>query len=250
MASYLEELGGEVRTGQQISSLREIPDARSTILSLTPRQIDNIAGDHFDSSFRKQLQSWNYGPAAWKVDYVLDEPIPWSQSDVNEAGTVHVGGTIDEVNEAETAVANGRLTDTPFVLLAQHTNFDPTRARDGLHTAWAYCHVPNGCTVDQTAAIESQIERFAPGFKDCIRGRHVSSPAALEAGNANLVGGDIGGGSYAGTQLFFRPRKHPQPFDTPDPQIFIGSASTTPGAGVHGMSGQGAALRTLRTALR
>ena len=136
------------------------------------------------------------------------------------------------------------------MLVSQHTNFDRTRAPEGRHTAWAYCHVPNGCTVDQTAAIESQIERFAPGFKDTIRGRHVSSPAALEVSNANLVGGDIGGGSYAGRQLFLRPRAHPRPFDTPDPSIFIGSASTTPGAGVHGMSGRGAALRALQTALR
>ena len=147
-------------------------------------------------------------------------------------------------------VAAGRLSDTPFVLLAQHTNFDRTRAPDGLHTAWAYCHVPNGCQVDQTTAIEAQIERFAPGFRDIVRARHVSSPHDLERQNANLVGGDIGGGSYAGTQLFFRPRKHPRPHDTPDPTIFLGSASTTPGAGVHGMSGHNAALRALETTLR
>ena len=250
MAAYLTELGGEIRTGHRVESLAEIPQARTTILSLTPQQIDNIATDHFASSFRKQLQGWKYGPAAWKVDYVLDDPIPWANPDAAHAGTVHVGGTIDEINRAETDVADGRLSDTPFVLVSQHTNFDRTRAPEGRHTAWAYCHVPNGCTVDQTAAIESQIERFAPGFKDTISGRHVSSPAALEASNANLVGGDIGGGSYAGRQLFLRPRAHPRPFDTPDPSIFIGSASTTPGAGVHGMSGRGAALRALQTALR
>ena len=250
MAAYLNELGGEIRTGHRVGSLADIPQSRATILSLTPQQIDSIATDHFASSFRKQLQGWKYGPAAWKVDYVLDNPIPWANPDAAQAGTVHVGGTIDEINRAETEVADGRLSDTPFVLVSQHTNFDRTRAPEGRYTAWAYCHVPNGCTVDQTAAIESQIERFAPGFKDTIRGRHVSSPAALEASNANLVGGDIGGGSYAGAQLFLRPRAHPRPFDTPDPSIFIGSASTTPGAGVHGMSGRGVALRALQTALR
>lgn len=250
MASYLIELGGEIRTGHRLESFDSLPDASTTILALTPRQIAQVGGDQFTPSFRKQLEAWKYGAAAWKVDYVLDEPIPWTHPDTVQAGTVHVGGTVDEINDAETAVAEGRLTDTPFVLVAQHTNFDPTRARDGLHTAWAYCHVPNGCTVDQTTAIENQLERFAPGFKDIVRGRHISSPAALEARNANLVGGDIGGGSYAGSQLFFRPRPHPRPFDTPDPRIFIGSASTTPGAGVHGMSGHGAALRALATALR
>ncbi len=250
MVRYLEELGGEVRTGHRVESLADIPETDATILSLTPRQIDAIASDHFEGGFRKQLQAWKYGPGAWKVDYLLDAPIPWANPDVSQAGTVHVGGTIEEINRSETEVANGGLSDTPFVLLAQPTNFDRTRAPAGRHIAWAYCHVPNGCTVDQTAVMESQIERFAPGFRETIRGRHVTSPHDLEALNANLVGGDIGGGSYAGAQLLFRPRKHPRPHDTPDPSIFIGSAATTPGAGVHGMGGHSAALRALQTAFR
>ena len=249
MAALLVELGGEIRTGYQVESLDDIPPADATILSLSPRQVDEIAGKRFAPSFRKQLQDWKYGAGAWKVDYVLDEPIPWTNPEVAEAGTVHIGGTLDEINRAETTVANGKLTDTPFVLLAQHTNFDTTRAPEGTHTAWAYCHVPNGCTVDRTAAIEAQIERFAPGFTDIVRGRHATSPQGLHAQNANLIGGDIGGGSYAGSQLFFRPRPHPRPFDTPDERIFIGSASTTPGAGVHGMAGKGAATRALKTVL-
>lgn len=250
MVSMLEDLGGQIRTGHRVDSLGDIPSANATILALTPRQIDSIAGDHFDGSFRRSLREWKYGPGAWKVDYVLDQPIPWANPDVAHAGTVHIGGTLEEITQAEAAVAKGRLTDTPFVLLAQPTNFDKTRAPLGRHTAWAYCHVPNGCDVDQTSVIEAQIERFAPGFKDVVRGRYISSPADLETQNANLVGGDIGGGSYAGKQLFFRPRPHPHPFDTPDPAIFMGSASTTPGAGVHGMAGHGAALRVLGTALR
>lgn len=250
MARYLHELGGEIRTGHRVVSLADLPQTDATVLSLTPRQIDAIAGDHFPEPFRRQLQAWKYGAAAWKVDYTLDEPIPWTNTEVRNAGTVHVGGRLDEINRAETEVTKGRLTDTPFVLVAQHTNFDTTRSATGRHTAWAYCHVPNGCTIDQTPAIEAQIERFAPGFRDVIRGRHVAGPTQLEAQNANLVGGDIGGGSYAGSQLFFRPRRHPRPFDTPDPRLFLGSASTTPGAGVHGMSGAGAALRALESTLR
>jgi len=250
MGALLKELGGEIRTSHRVDSMDDIPDASATIFSLTPRQVDAIAGDRFDESLRSQLQGWKYGPGAWKVDYVLDEPIPWTNPDVAHAGTVHIGGTLEEISRAEALVAAGKLSDTPFVLLAQHTNFDDTRAPRSRHTAWAYCHVPHGCTVDQTAAIESQIERFAPGFKDNIRDKFISSPINLEAQNANLIGGDVGGGSYAGKQLFFRPRPHRHPFDTTDPQIFIGSASTTPGAGVHGMSGRGAALRVLETALR
>ena len=174
----------------------------------------------------------------------------WSHPEVASAGTVHVGGSLEEILAAEATVAGGGHPERPFVLLAQHTLFDPSRAPAGGHTAWAYCHVPNGSTVDQTAAIEAQIERFAPGFRDTIMARHVSSPADLERQNANLVGGDIGGGSYAGMQLLFRPRPQANPHRTPDSRIFVGSASTAPGAGVHGMGGVGAAQRALSTTLR
>lgn len=250
MASYFASLGGTIETNRPVHSLRDLPETNCTIFSLTPRQIANIVGDHFPSRYLNSLESFRYGAAAWKVDYSLDGPIPWANPDVAQAGTVHVGGTLAEITEAEAAVAAGEHHERPFVLVAQHSTFDPSRAPNGIHTAWAYCHVPNGSTVDQTSAIEGQIERFAPGFTDLVRQRHVTSPADLEAMNMNLIGGDIGGGSYAGSQLFFRPRAQPNPFDTPDPAIFIGSASTTPGAGVHGMSGHGAAKRALATVLK
>lgn len=250
MASYLRSLGGQIETGRPVHSLADIPDARCVIFSLSPRQVSDIVGDSFPAKYLSSLDAFRVGPAAWKVDFSLDEPIPWSNPDVASAGTVHIGGTLDEIVEAESLVASGGHADKPFVLLAQHTSFDPTRAPNGIHTAWAYCHVPNGSTIDQTETIERQIERFAPGFRDTVRARRITSPADLNAQNMNLIGGDIGGGSYGGTQLFFRPRAQLKPFDTPDPTMFIGSASTTPGAGVHGMAGMGAALRALETVLR
>ncbi len=249
MASYLRSIGGRIETSHPVHSLRELPPAACTIFSLSPRQVDDIVGDRFPANYRSSLQAFRYGPAAWKVDYALDGPIPWTNPDVSHAGTVHLGGTLEEITRAEAIVASGGSAEKPFVLVAQHTPFDPTRAPEGVHTAWAYCHVPNGSTVDQTEAIENQLERFAPGFRDLVRQRHITSPADLQAQNMNLVGGDVGGGSYAGRQLFFRPRPQTNPFDTPDPTMFIGSASTTPGAGVHGMSGYGAAQRALSTTL-
>lgn len=249
MASYLRSLGGRIEVGRPVYSPADLPAAACTIFSLSPRQVDQIVGDSFPAKYRSSLQKFRYGAAAWKVDYALDGPIPWTNPGVSHAGTVHVGGTLEEITEAEAVVASGGNAEKPFVLVAQHTQFDPTRAPDGVHTAWAYCHVPNGSTIDQTHAIENQLERFAPGFSDLIRHRHVTSPADLQAQNMNLVGGDIGGGSYSGRQLFFRPRPQTSPFDTPNPTMFIGSASTTPGAGVHGMAGYGAAQRALATTL-
>ncbi|MFT7474867.1 MAG: phytoene dehydrogenase-like protein [Verrucomicrobiales bacterium] len=250
MASYLRELGGEIHTNNPVRTFADIPPARATIFSLNTQQVEAICSDRFSDRYRTSLRKFAKGPAAWKVDYSLSAPIPWSNRGVAEAGTVHVGGTLDEVALAEQVVADGGHAERPFVLLAQHTMFDDTRAPDGIHTAWAYCHVPNGSNIDQTEAIEQQIERFAPGFRDVVRHRHCTSPSDLEAMNMNLVGGEIGGGSYAGSQLFFRPRAQPNPFDTSDDRIFIGSASTTPGAGVHGMAGAGAAGRALATVLR
>lgn len=250
MTALLTELGGEIRTGHRVASLADIPDAAATIFALAPKQVEAIAGDHFADRYRSSLRNFTYGPGAWKVDYALDEPIPWTNPDAAAAGTVHVGGTLEEITTGEAAVAAGRHSDRPFVLVAQHSLFDDRRAPEGKHTAWAYVHVPNGSTENQTAVLERQIERFAPGFSDVIRSKHATSPTMLEAGNANLVGGDIGGGSYAGAQLFLRPRPQTNPFDTPDDSLFIGSASTTPGAGVHGMSGVGAANRALQGVLR
>ena len=250
MVGLLEELGGEVRTGHRVETLSDLPPSTATIFTLTPGQVEAIAGPHFSDRYRKSLRNFAYGPGAWKVDYALDEPIPWTNPDLRAAGTVHVGGTLEEIVRAEATVGAGRHSDRPFVLVAQHSLFDDRRAPDGKHTAWAYVHVPNGSTVDQTDVLEQQIERFAPGFRDVIRTRTTTSTVQLEAQNANLVGGDIGGGSYAGTQLMIRPRPQRSPFTTPDDSMFIGSAGTTPGAGVHGMSGAGAANRALSTILR
>lgn len=249
MTGLLEELGGTVRTGELVTSIDELPPSEAVILALTARQVESIAGRKFPDRYRKSLRSFRYGPGACKVDFALDEPIPWTNADVASAGTVHLGGTADEIVTAEQAVADGKHPDRPFVLLAQHTMFDSTRAPAGKHTAWAYCHVPNGSTVDQTEAITRQIERFAPGFRDIVRSSHTTTTPQLEAGNANLVGGDIGGGSYGGRQLLFRPRPQANPYTTPDERIFIASASASPGAGVHGMAGAGAARRALRTKL-
>ena len=245
MASLLESLGGEIRTGEPVASMSDIPPARATIFSIGPHQLDSIAGSRFPASYRKKLTKWNYGPGVFKIDYALDEPIPWANAEVAEAGTVHVGGSLDEIEKAEAEVAAGKHAEQPFVLVAQHTLFDPSRAPTGKHTAWVYCHVPNGSTIDQTTAIESQLERFAPGFRDVVRARYCTSTPMLEATNMNLVGGDIGGGSHAGAQLFARPMVQAHPFDTADDSIFLASASTTPGAAVHGMAGKGAAERVL-----
>ena len=250
LAARLRSLGGEIRTGVPVRSMGDIPESTAVVFALTPRQVVDIAGDELPDKYRSSLRGFAYGSAAWKVDWALSEPIPWADPDVASAATVHLGGTLDEIVAAEAEVAAGKNPDNPFVLLAQHSLFDTTRAPDGKHTAWAYCHVPNGSTVDRTAAIEAQIERFAPGFRDVILERHVSSPAALEAQNMNLVGGDVGGGSFAGMQLFFRPRIQMNPWTTPNPRFFIGSASTAPGSAVHGMAGYGAASRALSTTLK
>jgi phytoene dehydrogenase-like protein len=250
LASRLRDLGGEIRTSSPVRSMADVPPSDAVVFALTPRQVVDIAGDELPDRYRSSLRRFTYGAAAWKVDWALSEPIPWSDPDVASAATVHLGGTLDEIVAAEAEVAAGRNPDRPFVLLAQQSLFDPTRAPDGRHTAWAYCHVPNGSTVDRTEAIEAQIERFAPGFRDVVLGRSVTSPAGLEAQNMNLVGGDVGGGSFAGTQLFFRPRVQANPWTTPNPRLFIGSASTAPGSAVHGMAGHGAARRALATTLK
>ena len=245
MVGVFERLGGEVRTDHLVRSMSDIPTARATIFSTTPSQLESIVGDRFPGKYRAKLNSWKHGPGAFKIDYALDGPIPWANADVSQAGTVHLGGTVDEIVRAEAEVAAGDHSAAPFVLVAQHTNFDPSRAPAGKHTAWAYCHVPNGSTLDQTQAIEDQIERFAPGFRDVVRTRHRTFAPSLEATNMNLVGGDIGGGSHQGMQLVARPMLQANPFDTADDAIFLASASTTPGAGVHGMAGSGAAERAL-----
>jgi len=245
MVSLLRSLGGEIVTGTRVESVADLPPSRATIFTLTPRQVEAIMGDALPDRYRESLRGFRLGPGACKVDFTLDEPIPWAHDDVASASTVHLGGKLEEIIDAEQSIADGEHGERPFVLLAQHTMFDPTRAPAGKHTAWAYCHVPNGSTVDQTVAIIGQIERFAPGFRDIVRTKHTTMTPALEAMNANLIGGDIGGGSYSGRQLFARPRLQMSPFTTPIDNVFIGSASTTPGAGVHGMSGYAAAQQAI-----
>ncbi|MGH2428750.1 MAG: phytoene desaturase family protein [Candidatus Limnocylindria bacterium] len=250
LASVLRELGGEIETGRTVASLRELPAYGAALLDLTPRQVLALAGDRLRGGYAAQLRRYRYGPATFKLDLVLDGPIPWRNPEVGLAGTVHLGGTAEEVATSERAVGHGRVSDRPFVLLSQPGSFDSTRAPKGRHVVWSYCHVPNGWTGDATERIERQIERFAPGFRDRIVARHVMMPADLEAYNANYVGGDINGGLMHWAQFLTRPALRWDPYSTPDARIFICSASTPPGGGVHGLCGWHAARSALRGALR
>lgn len=246
LAGYLTSLGGEIVTSHRVSSPSDLPAASSVFFDLTPRQLLQIGGDLLPSGYRRQLGRYRYGPAAFKVDWALDGPIPWRASACAKAATVHLGGTLDEISASERAAGGGSVCDRPFVLLAQPSLFDATRAPAGRHTAWAYCHVPNGSAIDMTARIERQIERFAPGFGARILARHVMPPAALERHNANYIGGDIVGGANDGWQLFARPVPRLNPYTIPVKGWYLCSASTPPGGGVHGMAGFHAAHAALR----
>ena len=248
LATHLRELGGEIRTSHPVASMNDIPPSRAVVFDLTPRQIIAIAGDALPARYVRRLQRFRYGPGVFKVDWALDGPIPWRVAECARASTVHVGGTFEEIAAHEDAIWHGRVTDRPFVLVAQQSAFDETRAPAGKHTGWAYCHVPNGSTVDMTATIERQIERFAPGFRDRIVARHTINCAQYEAHNANLVGGDIGGGANTLIQFLGRPVFSLNPYATPNRRLYIGSSSTPPGGGVHGMCGYWAARAALRRA--
>jgi phytoene dehydrogenase-like protein len=232
-------------TGAPVESLDELP-ARMVLCDVTPRQFLRLAGDRLSGRYRRALERFRYGPGVFKLDWALSAPVPWAAPECAEAGTVHLGGTLDEIVASEQAPERGDTSERPFVLLAQPTMFDPSRAPTGQHTAWAYCHVPNGSTADMTEPIESQIERFAPGFRELVLAREASAPADLERRNANLVGGDIGGGSNELRQLFARPALQPIPYSTPLEGVYLCSASTPPGGGVHGMCGYLAARAALR----
>ena len=245
LAAYLRDLGGEIVTGTEIRSLAELPPARAVLCDVTPRQLLALAGDTLPATYRRQLRRYRYGPGVFKVDFALDGPIPWRATECLRAGTVHVGGTPEEIASSERSIWRGVLPELPFVLLAQQSLFDETRAPRGKHTAWAYCHVPNGCTEDMTARIEAQIERFAPGFRDRILARHSFNAAELEAYNANYVGGDINGGVQDLRQLFTRPTVRIDPYSTPVSGLYICSSSTPPGGGVHGLCGYFAAQSAL-----
>ena len=247
LATHLEHLGGEIVTGCAVQSFAELPSARAVLFDVTPRQLLAICGDRLPSGYQQRLASYRYGPGVFKLDWALDGPIPWRASECARAATVHLGGTFEQIAEAEAAVWRGVHSERPYVLLAQPSLFDETRAPAGKHTGWAYCHVPHGSTRDMTEIIERQVERFAPGFRDRIIARHAMGPREFQSHNANYVGGDITGGVTDVTQLFTRPVARVDPYSTPNPAIFICSSSTPPGAGVHGMCGYFAAQSALRS---
>ena len=249
MAAQLAELGGRIETGRTVRSLADVPESAAVLFDVTPRQLLAICGDELPAGYRRRLGRFRYGPGVHKVDFALSEPVPWTNDECRQAGTLHLGGTLREVAAAEADVAAGRHPDRPFVLVGQQSLADPSRAPAGQHTLWAYCHVPNGSDVDMTEAIEQQVERFAPGFRDVVLARHSAGNAWYEAHNPNIVGGDIAGGSHGGLQLLLRPRPGLHPYRTANPRLFMCSASTPPGGGVHGMCGMNAANEALRTTL-
>ena len=246
LGALFEELGGEIETGHRVERIDELPPARAMLFDVTPRRLAAIAGDRLPARYRRRLTEYRHGPGVFKMDFALDGPIPWSAPECAQAGTVHLGGSFEEIALSEKEVAARRAPDRPFVLLAQPGNFDDTRAPAGKQAVWAYCHVPARSEVDMTEAIESQIERFAPGFRDRVLARHSFGPAALEARNPNYVGGDINGGVQDILQILGRPALRWDPYSTPARDVYICSSSTPPGAGVHGMCGYLAARSALR----
>jgi len=244
LAAHLVSLGGQLVTSRRIQSVDELEGGGPILCDVTPRQLLRIAGSRFTANFRRKLEAYRYGPGVFKVDWALEGRIPWKAHTCARAATVHLGGTLEEIARAERAVWGGEHPERPFVLLAQPSLFDPTRAPAGRHTAWAYCHVPNGSTFDMLERIERQVERFAPGFRDRILARRVMPPSALEQHNENLVGGDISGGVQDLGQMFFRPTA--LLYSTTARGIYLCSSSTPPGGGVHGMCGYYAAARALR----
>ena len=244
LALHLRSLGGEIVTNRPVRSLGDLPPSRVVLCDLTPRQLIEIAGERFSPRYRKSLQRYRYGMGAFKMDWALSGPVPWKARECARAATIHLGGTLGEIAFSERSVWRGEPVEKPFVLLAQPSLFDPSRAPEGKHTLWGYCHVPNGSTFNMTERIEKQIERFAPGFGDLVVRRSVMSPMELEKRNANLVGGDINGGAPTLSQLFFRPTV--KMYGTSVKGLYICSASTPPGGGVHGMCGHFAARQALK----
>ena len=238
LAARLRELGGEIHLS---SAVDDLPRADVVLADVSPRELARMCGERLSHSYRSRLLSYRHGPGAFKLDWALDGPIPWTALECARAGTVHLGASLEEISASEWGAWSGRPGGRPFVLLAQTSLFDDTRAPVGKHTAWAYCHVPNGSSVDMTERVESQVERFAPGFRDLVLARHALGPAELEAHNRNLVGGDLNGGAMDLGQLFFRPVRKLVPYRTPLRGVYLCSSSTPPGGGVHGMCGYSAA---------
>jgi phytoene dehydrogenase-like protein len=246
LASYLRALGGEIVTGERVESLSQLPPSRLVLCDITPRQFLRITRDRVPASYRRRLEAFRHGPGVFKMDWTLSAPVPWRAEACRRAGTLHLGGTLAEIARGEHAAWHGASSDRPYVLAVQPSLFDDSRARAGTQTLWAYCHVPHGSPLDMSAVIESQIERFAPGFRDVIVARHAMGPAALEQRNANLIGGDIAGGAGHLAQIFARPVATLNPYKTPIDGVYLCSSSTPPGVGVHGMCGHNAALAALR----
>lgn len=245
LIGYYKSLGGEMHLNRPVTHVHDLPNAYAYLFDLTPRQLLKIGGTNFSSLYRKRMQNYNYGAGVFKIDWALSEPVPFTNEKCRRSGTVHIGFTAEEMESSEKGIHQQLVSEKPYVLMAQHSPFDPTRAPEGKHTAWAYSHVPNGSTADYTEIIENQIERAAPGFKDTILKRSVMGPMELQAWNPNLVGGDINGGKQDITQLFTRPIAKLSPYSTPDPRVYICSSSTPPGGGVHGMCGFHAAERVI-----
>jgi phytoene dehydrogenase-like protein len=238
LAAKLVDLGGEIRTS---SPVEELPRADVVLADVSPRELLRLARGRLPERYAAALRRYRHGPGSFKVDWALDAPIPWAADAARRAGAVHLGGGLDEISRSEWDAWSGRVAERPFVLLAQPTLFDPTRAPAGKHVAWAYCHLPNGSAEDMTGRIEAQVERFAPGFRDVVLARHTMGPAAFEEHNRNLVGGDLNGGAMDLGQLVFRPARKAVPYRTPLAGVYLCSASTPPGGGVHGMCGYSAA---------
>jgi phytoene dehydrogenase-like protein len=255
LAVHFLELGGEIETDRYVTTLDDLPPHRALLLDLTPPQVLRLAGNRFrrrrfGGIYTRQLRRFRRGTGVFKLDIALDGPLPWRDERILEAGTVHLGGTLEEIAASEDAVRRGRVPDRPFVLLSQPSLFDSTRAPAGKHTVWAYCHVPNGSRVDMTQVILRQIERFAPGARDRVLAIASRGPAELEDDNPNIVGGDILGGLQDLRQFWTRPAIRRDPYSTPDPGVFICSSATPPGGGAHGICGWRAARSALRSALR
>jgi phytoene dehydrogenase-like protein len=246
LVGVLEESGGKVECDQRVRALRDLPPADAVLLDVTPRQLLELAGDDVPARYRKAIARFRYGPGVFKLDWALDGPVPWTNHDCGLAATVHLGGTMEEIAAAEAEVHAGRHPERPYVLLAQQSLFDHDRAPVGTHTLWAYCHVPNGSTVDMTGRIEAQIERFAPGFRERVVARHAMNTEDVERHDANYIGGDINGGVADLRQFVVRPTLGLHPWRTPIEGVYLCSSSTPPGGGVHGMCGWHAAHEALR----
>lgn len=246
LAAYFLSIGGKIETGVNVSSLQQLPSAKAILFDISPRQLLQIAGHRFSAIYKWQLERYRYGMGVFKMDWALDGPIPFKAEGCTKAGTVHIGGTLQEIVDSEQQIWNGKPSEKPYVLLAQQSLFDDTRAPAGKHTAWAYCHVPNGSTTDMTAIVENQIERFAPGFKERILAKNTMNTQQVEEYNPNYIGGDINGGVIDLGQLFTRPALRWSPYKTSAKGLYLCSASTPPGGGVHGMCGYYAAKRALK----